>query len=335
MRAAVVSHQPSDPALVVREVPDPHPGPGWVRVVLRAASLNRLDRMTIDDRTALGRPSVLGSDGAGVIDEVGEGVSADFLGREVIILPSLSWGTDPRFPSDAFEILGAPTDGTHAELVTVPVENVFDKPQRLTWLQAAALPMAGLTAWRALVTRGGLVSGERAVIGAASSGVGTSAIQIATALGARVVAITSRERAGQALRLGAETEVLRSHRDLGRRITDVAGPADLALDPTGALWQPMAQALRPAGRLVVVGKMATDTGSLNVQTLYWKQLDVRGSSMGSPDDFWALLSHLEHTTWTPAIDSSFSLEEMASAYERLDAPDRVGKVVVDLGPRVT
>lgn len=331
MRAAVVSHRPTDPALALQDLPDPHPAPGWVRVRLRAASLNRLDRMTVDDRVSLGRPSVIGSDGAGTIDEVGPGVGDEHLGREVVISPSLWWGPDPRFPSEGYEILGAPTDGTHAELVTVPLENAVDKPSRLTWSEAAALPMAGLTAWRALVTRGGLEPGQTVVVGAASSGVGTFATQIAVALGARVVALTSPERAGQALRLGADIEVMRTHPDLGAEIAAAAGPADLALDPTGALWQPMARALRPGGRLVVVGQMASDTGSLRVQTLYWKQLDVRGSSMGSPDDFAALLTHVDGSTWVPAIDSSFALADIESAYQRLDSPDRVGKVVLELG----
>ena len=111
------------------------------------------------------------------------------------------------------------------------------------------------------------------------------------------------------------------------------GRADLALDPTGALWQPLLHSLRPAGRLVAVGRMAADVASPRVQTVFWKQVDILGSSMGSPADFDALLNHLEHATWAPAIDSTYPLEEIGRAYTRLDHPDRVGKVLLDVTMR--
>jgi NADPH:quinone reductase-like Zn-dependent oxidoreductase len=328
MRAAIVSPDPSATALRIARLPRPRPQPRWAVVRLRAAALNQLDRMMLQDRASLGRESVLGSDGAGVVHAIGRDVTTVAPGDEVVISPSLFWGDDPTHPGPDYEILGSPTDGTHAEYVVVPAANLAPKPTRLSWEEAAALPTAGVTAWRALVTRGGLTRGETVVVGAAGSGVGTFAVQIAKALGARVIAVTSEPRADMVRKLGADVVVLRTGDDLGSALADAARSADVALDPTGALWQPLAEALRPAGRLVVVGKAATDVGTLRVQILYWKQLDLRGSSMGSPADFAAFMDHVRGATWSPHVDSVFPLAQVADAYERLNAPARVGKVVL-------
>ncbi len=332
MRAAVVSNDPESVPLCVADVPTPEPPQGWVRVRLHRAALNRLDAMMISQRLDLARPSILGSDGAGVVDAVGGGVVGAEVGAEVVLAPSLRWGPDPRAPGADYEILGSPTDGTHAEHVVVPAENVHPKPSRLTMAEAAALPMAGLTAWRALVTRGRLSRGETVVIGAASSGVGTMAVQIAKALGAYVVAITSAgDKADSIRRLGADQVVLRTDPDLADRLTAATGGlADLALDPTGALWQPMLQALRPGGRLVAVGRMVAEVAHPRVQTVYWKQVDILGSSMGSPEDLRGLLAHVETADWAPAVDSTYPLQAVREAYARLDHPDRTGKVLLDV-----
>jgi NADPH:quinone reductase-like Zn-dependent oxidoreductase len=276
---------------------------------------------------------VYGADGAGVVHEVGPeaGPHGPAVGDEVVISPSLFWGDDEHAPGEAYEILGSPTDGTHAELVAVPAENVHPKPDHLSWDQAAALPLAGLTAWRGLVTRGRLTEGESVVVGAASSGVGSTAIQVAHAHGARVVAVTSGPaKAAAALALGADSVVDRREPDVAGRLAELLPDgAHLALDPTGALWQPFVDALRPGGRLVAVGKMASHLAPLRVQSVYWKQVDVLGSSMGSPRDFAALLRHVEQHRWAPVVDSVFPLGAVTDAYARLDSEDRVGKVVID------
>ena len=244
----------------------------------------------------------------------------------------MHWGLDERFPSPVCEILGSPTHGTHAEYVAVPAANLHAKPQHLTWEEAASLPMSGLTAWRALVTRGRLAAGETVLVGAASSGVGTAAIQIAAAAGARVVAVTaSGTKAAKAMQLGAAATVDRTATDVADQLRAATGGyADLALDPTGRLWGPFVANLRSAGRLVVVGKMAAAAATLDVQSVYWKQVDVLGSSMGSPRDFAALLAQVTARRWAPRVDSVFPLNEIVAAYTRLDAADRVGKVVLDV-----
>ena len=334
MKAAVVETDPTAPPLDVREVPNPQPTRDMVVVRVQRAALNRLDAMMLENRTEEAPGTIFGSDGAGSVAAIGPDARTDIaVGDSVVISPSLYWGPDERIPGPDYEILGSPTHGTHAEYVAVPAANVHLKPAHLSWEQAAALPLAGVTAWRALITRGRLKQGETVVIGAASSGVGTLSIQIAAAIGARVVAITSSpDKAQEALALGAATAVDRTSPtfvdDLSRATNR---RADLALDPTGAFWQQFADTMRPAGRLVVVGKMASPVGELRVQSIYSKQLDVLGSSMGSPADFAFLLDHVTVHGWSPTVDSVYPLEQITDAYTRLDAPDRVGKVVLDVG----
>lgn len=296
MRAALVNNDVTQTAIRVADVLRPVPASGEVLVELEKAALNRLDAMTLAERGLLDGPTILGSDGAGIVRRIGPGVTSVNVGAAVVICPSLNWGGSTAAPGPDYEILGSPTSGTHAQFVVVPAENVYPKPDTLTWSEAAALPMAGLTAWRALVTRGRLAAGETVVVAAASSRVGS---------------------------MGDDFT-----RDL---VAAAAEHADLGLDPTGALWQPILQSLRPGGRLVVVGRMAAETATAQVQTVYWKQVDILGSSMGSPADFAALLGHVSKARWRPLVDSEYPLEDIHAAYARLDAPDRVGKVI--LAPR--
>lgn len=330
MIAAVLDPDPSRPAVAAADWPDPRPAPGWVLVRVERAALNRLDEMTVAERGDLPGPTVIGSDGAGVVVEVGPGVQGVHAGDEVVLSPSLRWGPDETAPGQDYEILGYPTQGTHAELVVVPAENALPKPGHLTWDEAAALPLAGVTAWRALVSRGRLRPGETVVVGASSSGVGSLAVQIAVSMGAQVIAIgSSPAKLAAAQALGAARGVLRPGEDFAGRLREATGGrADLALDPTGALWQPMIEALRPGGRLVAVGKVATASATVRVPTVYWKQVDILGSSMGSPADLAALLDNVGRSGWRPVVDSVFPLSEVAAGYARLDHPDRFGKVVL-------
>lgn len=333
MQAAVVSNRSAAPVLRVTEWRDPQIPDGWALVRLRRAALNRVDEMMLRARHDLPGPSILGADGAGVVVGLGAGASGPEVGAEVVISPSLHWGDSLDAPGAAYEILGSPTHGTHAEMVVVPAENLLPKPPRLSWEETAALPLAGVTAWRALVTRGRLQNGETVVIAAASSGVGSLAVQIASGLGARVIAVTSARKLEAAKSLGADHAVARESEDLADQLVRATdGGAHLALDSTGSLWPPLLEALRPGGRLVSVGKMVSDTAPVRVPTVFWKQLDILGSSMGSPDDFRLFLQHVEHSDWAPAVDSVHPLEDIAAAYERLDHPDRVGKVIIDVSP---
>jgi zinc-binding alcohol dehydrogenase/oxidoreductase len=333
--ASVLSTVAGEPPISVREWPDPIVPAGWVLVRVVCAALNRNDAMTVADRLELPAAAVIGSDASGIVAATGEGVTDVSVGDPVVVHPSLWWGDREDVQGPDYQILGHPVQGTHAELVAVPAENVVPKPDRLTWEQAAALPLAGMTAWRAVRTRGGAGAGQAVIVTAASSGVGTLAIQIARSLGSRVVAVTSTpEKASRAREVGAHAVVLRGCRDLEQELVAATeGGADLVVDSAGADWGALAGALRPGGRLVSVGRTATNLASLPVRTVFWHQLSILGSSMGSPRDVAALMKHVDSSDWTPVIDSVFPLADIARAYERLDHPDRFGKVVVAVTQR--
>lgn len=331
MRAAIVSPRLDEPAVNVGPWPLPPVPSGHVLVKVVRSALNHNDALILRARETLAAPSVSGSDAAGIVTAIAADVSGHAEGDEVVVLPSLGWGPERDQPLEGFEILGDESGGgTHAEYVVVPSENLFPKPLRLSWEEAAALPLAGVTAWRGLVTRGGLRAGQTVVITAASSGVGTVAIQIALALGARVIAVTSSARRVDAARsLGAHTVISRTSAQYpDQLLTSVGGGADLVLDSTGD-WDPLLSALRRGGRLVTVGKTGTRQATATVGKVFWEHLSILGTSMGSPEDFAELLAHVTHGPWAPVIDSVFGLSEVSLAYERLASPDRVGKVVLD------
>jgi zinc-binding alcohol dehydrogenase/oxidoreductase len=331
MRAAIVSPSPGEPAVRAGRWPVPELRPGTVLVQVVRAALNYNDELTLRARADLAGPAVPGSDAAGVVARVAADVRGHSEGDEVVVLPSLGWGPDPEAPLPSFEILGDESaGGAHAEYVVVPAENVFRKPPLFTWDEAAALPLAGVTAWRALVTRGRLAPGQTVVITAASGGVGTFATQIAVALGARVVAITSTGARMQAVRdLGAHVVLSRTGPNHAEELKAAVGAgADLVLDSTGD-WDPLLAILRRGGRLVTVGRTNATEAKVTVGRFFWEQQSILGTSMGSPSDFAELLAHVESRPWAPVVDSVFALAEVERAYERLASLDRVGKVVVD------
>jgi NADPH:quinone reductase-like Zn-dependent oxidoreductase len=331
MRAVIIDPDPSHVPVAVGDWPDPVASPGWVLVRVQRAGLNRNDAMWVDERDLLPGRAVIGSDAAGTVQAVGRGVRGVDVGSDVVVSPSLWWGDGDEAPAPGFQLLGHPTQGTHAELVAVPTENVHPRPSRLTVDQAAALPLAGLTAWRALTTRGGLRAGETVVVTAASSGLGTFAVQMAAALGARVVGVTSTtEKAASARTLGAEAVVLRTSPTYPADLRDAVGPAgaDLVVDSAGAQWPALLGALRRGGRLVALGRNAAPTADVDTETLFWRHLSVLGSSVGSSRDFAAMLEHVTASTWVPAVDEVVRLDDAAQAYSRLDAATRTGKVVL-------
>ncbi|MGZ4430206.1 MAG: zinc-binding dehydrogenase [Gaiellales bacterium] len=311
------------------EIPDPSPGPGEVVIALETAALNRRDLWI---RITPGRcelPAVLGSDGAGRVTALGEGVDGIAVGSEVVINPSVHWGEREDAPGPGWEILGVPRQGTYAERIPVPADLIRPRPAILSWEESAALPLAGLTAWRALVTRGRVTAGMRVLITGAGSGVATFLIQIARAHGARVVVTSSRqEKIERAIDLGAERGVLYTDPEW----PDQVGEVDLLVDSSGApALEQGIRCLRSGGTLVNFGDTARDVARLNVGDLYWRQVNILGTTMGSPREFDALLAHVGTGAWKPVIDSVFPLEQTDRAHARLDDPDRFGKVVLQIG----
>jgi NADPH:quinone reductase-like Zn-dependent oxidoreductase len=313
--------------LVPVERPDPEPAAGEVRVDLVAAALNRRDWWIArgDDRPL---PAVLGSDGAGVVSAVGAGVEGIAVGDEAVVNPSLDWGPSEEAGGPRFRILGVPDQGTFAERIVVAAHQVRPRPRNLTWVESAALPLAGLTAWRAVVTLAGAAPGRTILVPGAGGGVATFAIQIGAALGARVlVTSSSPEKLARAEGLGAAGGV--DYRE--ERWWDELGAVNAVVDSVGPqVWPGALRALRRGGVLVSFGDTGGDEAPVDVATLFFGWLRIQGTTMGSPREFDKLLAHVAGASWRPVVDSVFPLRDAGLALERLDAPDRVGKVVLEI-----
>ncbi len=317
--------------LRLRDRGDRRPNAGQVLVSLRAAALNHRDLWACRGWKTGSRPVILGSDGAGVVTAVGVGVTGLPVGTEVVINPSLHWPAHQPFPGPEFEILGNPTDGTFAEEVVVPQENVLRKPAHLGFEEAAALPLSSLTAWRALVTDGRLVPGEAVLVPGAGGGTANACVQLAKALGARVIA-TSRDprKRDRLAALGAEP-VLDSAGPFAEQVREATAGAGAALviESVGrATWEESAKALGRGGRMVVYGSTSGDAVAFNLVPFFLSWQSILGSTMGSAGDFVAMLAFVRRHRLRPTIDRIFPFAEALQAFRHLDRGEQFGKVVL-------
>ena len=317
---AIRVHEGSE--LRYEAVPEPEPRSGEALVELRAAGVNRRDLLVRTGVYPFPLPLVPGSDGAGVRRDTGE---------EVVVFPGLGWGDREDAPAPEFGILGGPRDGTYAEVVALPVENLFPKPAGLSWAEAAAFPLAAVTAYRGLFSRGGLRSGETVLILGAGSGVSTFAVSLAVQAGARVLVTSSAEdKIERAKDLGAEAGVNYATTPDWAPAVEELGPVDLAFDSVGSTWQQSLDAVRPGGRVVVFGATGGTEATLNVRPFYFRQLSLLGTQLGSPRDFDGLLRMLGDATWKPVLDSVRPLAEAEAALARLEAGAHFGKLVLEI-----
>jgi zinc-binding alcohol dehydrogenase/oxidoreductase len=330
---AVVLHSVEEPAAMrVEEAPDPGVGPGQVAVRLHAAALNHRDVFICRGQYGgLRYPTILGADGAGEVAAVGADVSHVRPGDPVVINPCLDWGDDQRVAQSSFRILGMPDNGTFADLVAVPATNVLPQPAVLTAEEAAAVPLAGLTAYRALVSRGGVRPGERVLLTGIGGGVATLALVLARGLGARVFATSgSDEKLRRARDLGVEAAFNYRTKDWVRELRAATdGGPDLIIDGTGgSTFEQALDAARPGGRIVSYGATTGNAPELTVRRIYWKQLSVLGTTMGSPADFTAMLELVARRAIRPVLDRVYPLDEVGAALERLERADQFGKIVL-------
>jgi zinc-binding alcohol dehydrogenase/oxidoreductase len=311
--------------LVLAELPDPQPGSGEVRVDLVAAALNRR-KWWIRTGGKVRLPAILGSDGAGVVSAVGPGVEGVSVGEEVVIYPGVGWGDTDNAAAECFTLVGVPGQGTYAEQIVVRAEQVRPRPPGWSWLETAALPVAALTAWRALVTCAQAGPDKTVLVTGAGGGVATFAIQIGAALEARIlVTMSSREKLERARALGAADGA--NYGDPGW--PDRVRPVDAVIDSVGGdVWRGALASLRAGGVLVTFGDTGGELGSIPIADFFFRYLRVQGTTLGSPREFDALLAHCAEATWRPTIDSVYPLAETAKAHERLEAPDRFGKVLL-------
>ncbi|WP_270182515.1 zinc-binding dehydrogenase [Alkalihalobacillus sp. CinArs1] len=308
---------------------EPRPGKGEVKIRLRAAGLNHRD-LSVPTRRSNGDPDViLGSDGAGIISEVGEGVQSVKVGDEVLINPGIGWKENAAAPPEGFQIVGFPGDGTFAESIVLPEENAIQKPSSLSFEVAASYGIAALTAYRALFTRGQLKSDQTVFIPGIGGGVATFLLQFAKAIGARVIVSSrSEEKRKKALDLGADLAL--SNED---DWTNVAKEekVDLVIESVGAATiNRSLDLLRSGGTLVIFGSSTGDTAEINLRAFFYGQYNFLGSTMGSADEFSAMLDFVTNHSIEPIIDASYELGQIENAFNHLAEAKQFGKIVITM-----
>jgi NADPH:quinone reductase-like Zn-dependent oxidoreductase len=336
---AALFHENGGPDVVrVETVPDPEPGPGQVRLRVRAAALNHLDlwvRRGLPIETPM--PHIGGSDVAGIVDACGAGVEGVLPGEYVVADPSIAcgrceWCRRGEAPLCAdYRILGEHTQGAFAEYVVVPAANLYRVPDGYPAERAAAAPLAFLTAWRALVTRGRLRPGESVLITGASGGVASAAVQVARLLGARVFAVTTADHIERVHALGADVVYDRGAVDFSREVwrdTDRRG-VDVVLDSVGqAVWKGCVRALARGGRLITYGATTGAGAETDIRLLFWKQLEIVGTTMSTPAEFRAAMDRVFAGELEPVVDVVWPLERARDAHARLEEGAHFGKIVL-------
>ncbi len=329
MKAIVL--EAADKPVVYKEVEKPVLKPGEVLVEVKAAALNRRDYwITIGKYAGIKYPVILGSDGAGIVVEAASEADKHLIGQEVVINPGYGWGDDENFQSDSFKILGLPDDGTLAEYVKAPAQNIYPKPQHLTWEQAAAFPLAGLTTYRALFVKGKAKKGDKVLITGVGSGTGTFALQWAVAAGCKVfVTSGSGEKIDHAKRLGALAGVNYKAQDWAGQLEHLAGGFDVIIDSAlGDCFAKLPDLCNPGGRIVIFGGTAGNIPPLNGRKIFWRQLQVIGTMMGSQADFKAMLDFLNKHEIVPVVDEVFALKDAAQAIHKMEDSTQFGKIVL-------
>lgn len=328
MKAVVL--EGAERPLILKEVDKPALKAGEVLVKIKAAALNRRDYwITVGQYAGIKYPSILGSDGAGVV-EAADDADKHWIGREVIINPSHDWGSHPEFQSKEFKILGLPEDGTLAEYVKVRSEYLHDKPGHLTWEQAAALPLAGLTAYRALFTKGKAAKGDHVLITGAGSGTGSFALQFAHAAGCHVfVTSGSGEKIEQARKLGAAAGVNYKAQDWAEQLQHLSGGFDVIIDSAlGEGFAKLPDICKPGARIVFFGGTAGNIPELNGRKIFWKQLQLLGTTMGTPEEFAAMVSFVNEHKVVPVIDEIFPLADAEKAIRKMEHSSQFGKIIL-------
>ena len=320
--------------LSLATLPSPVPAPGEVRVRLRAAALNHRDLwIKLGQYAGITYPCTPGSDGAGIVEAVGPDVDRGWLGREVIINPSLDWGDREEAQGPTFSILGLPRPGTLAEEITVPVAQLSPRPAHLSWVEAAALPLAGLTAYRALFSRARLERSDRVLITGIGGGVALAALQFAVSLGAEVwVTSGSADKLARAFALGARNGF--DYRDPAwpqSAVRAAGGPFSVIVDSAGgAGFESLVDVPAPGARIVLFGATAGNPPTLPSRNVFWRHLTLLGSTMGSPNDWAAMLRFVTEERITPIVSEVFPLAEAGAAFDHLAAAGQFGKIVLKM-----
>ena len=311
---AVRIHEDGGPEVLrYEDAPDPVPQPGEVLVELRAASLNHLDLWIRKGLPSVPKPRILGADGAGLVD-----------GMRVVINPGIEHG-------DKITVVGEHMDGTHAELIAVPEQNVYPIPDEMSFEEAAAFPLVFETAYRMLATRADVQEGEWVLVWGVGGGLANAANVIARALGARTIVTSSRD--DKLERTEADVKVNHASQDVVEAVKTATGGrgADVVVETVGeATWQRSLQSARHGGRITVCGATTGPNPPAALHRIWWKQLSIHGSTMGTKEDFDGVYELVASGRARPLIDGVYPLSEARAAHERMEAGDQLGKIVLTI-----
>ncbi|MFQ5920022.1 MAG: zinc-binding dehydrogenase [Thermoplasmata archaeon] len=341
MKAVAIERHGGPEVLQYRDLPDPEVADDEVLVRIQVAALNRLDIFVREGWPSLRLdfPHILGADGAGVVEATGKTVETTDVGARVVLDPTLTCGNceycrrGEEVLCVEFQILGEHVDGTYAELVKVPSENVLPLPDGAPLEPSAAAPTTFMTAWRLLITRAAIQPGETVLVLGAGGGVGSAAIQIAKYAGARVFATSSTEaKLERARQLGADEVINHTEEPFERVAWELSGKrgVDVVLDSVGeATWKQSLRSLGKNGRLVTCGATTGPIGETDIRFIFWRQLQILGSTMASRAEFREVMRLIWEGAFEPVIDRTFPLREARAAQERLERGEQFGKILLE------
>ena len=328
---SIVLNNELDAKIQFIDSPLPSANQEEVVVKIKAAALNHRDEWSRKGLYPnLKNGVILGSDGAGVVESVGADPHSYWIGKEVIINPAINWGTSQLAQSKDFEILGMPRNGTLAEYVSVPADRLHEKPAHLSWAEAGALPLAGLTAYRALVYQGQVKAGDKVLVTGIGGGVAQFAAQFALALGAEVyVSSSSDAKSAKALEMGISGVFNYKLETWTQEALEKTGGFDLIIDgAAGDTLNNLIAVAKPGGKIVFYGATMGNPGKLEARKIFWNQLKIMGSTMGSDQDFKEMLELVSAKKVRPVIDQVFPLHHAVEAFDRMKAGAQFGKIVL-------
>ncbi|MBV6480071.1 MAG: Crotonyl-CoA reductase [Ignavibacteria bacterium] len=336
MKAAVLVRTGSTDDLkknyILEEVPLPEINENEVLIQVKAASLNHRDLWITNGKySKIKLPVILGSDCSGIVYAKGKNADKIKEGDEVIINPGINWGNNEEFQGRDFSIFGMPENGTLAEFVKVRFEYIYKKPEHLNFSEASAIPLAGVTAYRGLFVKAGITENDRILITGIGGGVACTAFKFALGIGAKVFITSSDERKiNKALNLGALSGVNYKNENWAEDLADKSQKSiDIVFDSAGGFdFSKFIQLCSNGGRIVSYGASIGDSGNINLHKLYWKQLKIFGTTMGSQNDFMRMLGFVNEFKIKPVVDSEFVLDDIHKAFQRMSNSEQFGKIIV-------
>lgn len=327
---ALVLSAPNKIEIVEKE--KPKVGKGEALVKIKAASLNHRDQWCREGKyPGIEYGTILGSDGSGIVEEVGDSSDKEWLNKKVIINPNISWGANPAVQSAQYNILGMPQDGTFAEYVLVKTDRLHLKPEYLSFSSASAFPLGGLTAYRSVFTHGKIKSTDKVLISGVGGGVAQSAFLFCVAVGASVYVTSSKpENFEQTKKLGAKGGFNYKDSDWVNAARQIGG-FDLIIDSAGGdSFNDLINLAKPGGKVVFYGATNGLPKNLNLHKIFWNQLTLQGSTMGNDEEFVEMLSFIAQHEIEPIIDSVRPFDQIITAFDEMKGGKQSGKLVVEI-----